>query len=113
MIALKSGMCQAGKDFNTPTANVRIEGVVARTRDACFCTGSEDAAGTFNVTGAQSSPHPHLISPHPYPILTSSSPNPHLIFTSSRSQQPQLPRLPERHSAERFRPQGKHELLVD
>ena len=36
--------------FNKPTANVRIEHVVARTRDACFCTGSEDAAGTHNIT---------------------------------------------------------------
>jgi hypothetical protein len=50
VIALKSGMCKAGTDFNTPTANVRIERVVARTRDACFCTGSEDAGGTFNVS---------------------------------------------------------------
>ena len=34
--ALKSGMCEAGKQFNTPTTNVRISNVVARTRDACF-----------------------------------------------------------------------------
>ena len=50
VVALKSGMCEAGEVFNTPTANVRIEHVVARTRDACFCTGSEDAGGTHNVT---------------------------------------------------------------
>ena len=50
VIALKSGMCEAGRAFNMPTANVRIEHVVARTRDACFCTGSEDAGGTHNVS---------------------------------------------------------------
>ena len=45
-VALKSGLCSAGVAFATPTTNVRIEGVVARTRDACFCTGSEDEGGT-------------------------------------------------------------------
>ena len=44
-IALKSGLCKAGVDFATPTANVRIEHAVMRTRDACFCTGSEDEGG--------------------------------------------------------------------
>ena len=49
-IALKSGLCKAGVDFATPTANVRIEHAVMRTRDACFCTGSEDEGGSHNVT---------------------------------------------------------------
>ena len=40
-VALKSGLCKAGVEFATPTANVRIENFIARTRDACFCTGSE------------------------------------------------------------------------
>lgn len=49
-IALKSGLCDAGSRFDMPTANVRIQHVVARTRDACFCTGSENAAGIHNVS---------------------------------------------------------------
>ena len=49
-VALKSGLCKAGVEFATPTANVRIENFIARTRDACFCTGSEDEGGTHNVT---------------------------------------------------------------
>ena len=49
-IALKSGLCDAGSRFDTPTANVRVQHVVARTRDACFCTGSENAAGIHNVS---------------------------------------------------------------
>ena len=35
-VALKSGLCEAGRAFATPTSNVRISNVVARTRDACF-----------------------------------------------------------------------------
>eukprot|EP01048_Picozoa_sp_COSAG05_P021620 COSAG05_NODE_4040_length_1705_cov_2.552927_1_plen_476_part_00 len=49
-IALKSGECDAGAEFNTPTANVRIQRVVARTRSSCFVTGSEDQGGVHNVT---------------------------------------------------------------
>ena len=49
-IALKSGMCQAGADFNMPTVNVRIEHVSARSRSSCFVTGSEDEGGVHNVS---------------------------------------------------------------
>jgi polygalacturonase len=49
-VALKSGECDAGADFNTPTTNVRISHVSARTRSSCFVTGSEDQGGVHNVT---------------------------------------------------------------
>ena len=49
-IALKSGMCQAGADFNMPTVNVRIEHDSARSRSSCFVTGSEDEGGVHNVS---------------------------------------------------------------
>lgn len=49
-VAMKSGMCAAGTAFATPTRNVRVENVVARTRSSCFVTGSEDQGGVHNVS---------------------------------------------------------------
>lgn len=43
-VAIKSGMCQAGADFNMPSVNVKVQRVEARTRSSCFVTGSEDQA---------------------------------------------------------------------
>ena len=47
---MKSGMCDAGADFNTPTVNVRVTNASARTRSSCFVTGSEDQGGVHNIS---------------------------------------------------------------
>jgi polygalacturonase len=48
-IAIKSGWDEAGIQYGVPTVNVTIRDLVATTRSACVCIGSEMSGGVANV----------------------------------------------------------------